>query len=317
MTTPAVIGEPPRFKFKPKLAEPAGAAAPAAAEVGARLIGALPLPAPTLFPTTEAPVAPIAASPACGGARGSLPQFPVIAGPGRSRTNPAIPMPHIKLKGDVLPEPETPEELASNRNGQRRLGWLMVLAVVGGAGYFGWPYLKPHVARFLPPKAAQAVLTPSETLNKLAHAPAAAIDKAQEALTARRAGGQTRVDAAAVGEDAPEKPKATVATPAVSKPKPVAPPRPPTMAPVRPGLAASVQLEAGPDASPEFRTFVANAKVSGVFQGAPSRAMINGKLTRAGETVEPGLGIIFDGLDTEKKYLIFRDRSGAIISRRY
>jgi hypothetical protein len=316
VATPAVIGEPPKFKFKPKVAEAAGTPPPAAAAAGSQLIGALPPPAPMVFPPSEVPP-PAAPAVAEGAARRTLPPFPVIAGPGTSRTNPSIPVPHIKLAGESPASTGAIEIPASDGKGRRGLVWLLVLAALGAAGYFGWPYLKPYVDRFMPSKAAvKPLLTPADTLNKLAHAPAAAIDKAQDALAARRASGQTRVDAAALGEDVPEKTK-PVAAPVAPKPKSPAIAQPPTMAPVGPGLAASVHLEAAPDASPEFRSFVATARVSGVFQGAPARVMINGKLTRAGETVDPGLGIIFEGLDPEKKHLIFRDPSGVIISRRY
>ncbi len=322
---PAVIGEPPKFKFKPKVAEPAGAVAAAAGDPGLQLIGALPPPPPTRvdFPPGEPAPAP-AAPPSVGGVpRRTLPPFPVVAGLGSSRTNPSIPVPHIRVKAPAVAEPETFEDLEAGRKGLRRLVWLLVLAAVGVGGYYGWPYLKPYVARFTAPKAeakpaavASPGLTPSDKLNKLAHAPAAAIDRAQDAITARRTSGQTRNDVALTGEAIPEKTKPLPAS-AVKKSIPAVPPPAPTMTPVTPGLAASVQLEAGADASPEFRTFVANARVSGVFQGAPPRAMINGKLTRVGETTEAGLGVIFAGLDTEKKHLIFKDRSGAIIARRY
>ena len=320
VATPAVIGEPPKFKFKPKVAEPAAAGDP-----GSQLIGALPprSPAPVEFPPSEPAPAP-AVPPSVGGVpRRTLPPFPVVAGPGSSRTNPSIPVPHIRVKAPAVAEPETFEDLEAGRKGLRRLVWLLVLAAVGVGGYYGWPYLKPYVARFTAPKAeaklaavASPGLTPSDTLNKLAHAPAAAIDRAQDAIAARRASGQTRTDVALTGEDIPDKTKPLPAS-TVKKSIPAVPPPAPTMTPVTPGLAASVQLEAGADASPEFRTFVANARVSGVFQGAPPRAMINGKLTRVGETTEAGLGVIFAGLDTEKRHLIFKDRSGAIISRRY
>jgi hypothetical protein len=83
-------------------------------------------------------------------------------------------------------------------------------------------------------------------------------------------------------------------------------------------VTATTTLEqAGADASVEFRTFVANAKVSGVFQGTPARAFINGKLARAGETVDAALGIVFDRIDAEKRHIIFRDRTGATVTRRY
>ena len=82
-------------------------------------------------------------------------------------------------------------------------------------------------------------------------------------------------------------------------------------------VATTDQVEAAPEANSAFRSYVANAKVSGVFQGTPARAVINGKLTRAGETADPGLGIMFDSLDPEKRLLIFKDKSGATVSRRY
>ena len=322
--TPAVIGEPPKFKFKAKGAESEATAGSTLADPGAQLIGALPPAAPMVFPPSEPTRSPMAPPVAGSAPRCTVPPFPVVAGPGSSRTNPAFPVPHIKVKAASVAEPETFEDQESRRKGARRLVWLLVFVGLGAGGYFGWPHLKPHVERFTKAKAgansptsqANPGLAPSDTLSKLAHAPAAAIDKAQEALAARRASGQTRVDAALTGEEIQDKTKAAKSA-VVVKPKPAVPPPPATMTPVTRGLAASVQLEAGVDASPEFRTFVANARVSGVFQGAPPRAMINGKLTRVGETTDPTLGVIFEGLDTEKKQLIFRDRSGAVISRRY
>ncbi len=324
VATPAVIGEPPKFKFKSKGADAAATSESKLANPGAQLIGAIPPSAPMVFPLSEPTPAPAASTAAGSVPRSTVPPFPVVAGPAGSRTNPSIPVPHIKVKVQAEPELEPFEDQESRRKGARRLVWLLVFAALGAGGYFGWPYLKPLVERFTKAKAganpptsnSNPGLTPSDTLNKLAHAPAAAIDKAQEAIAARRASGQTRVEAALTGQEIPEKTKA-VASPAAVKSKPAVPPPPVTMMPVTRGLAASVQLEAAADASPEFRNFVANARVSGVFQGAPPRAMINGKLTRAGETADPALGVIFEGLDTEKKQLIFRDRSGAIISRRY
>ena len=312
----AIVGEPPKFKFKPKGADsPASAAL--AADTGAQLIGALP-PVPVAAPVVGevASAAPAAASQTVGGVpRRTLPPFPVVAGPGSSRTNPSIPLPHVRIKAAAVQEPETFEERESRRRGMRRNVWLLVFAALGAGGYFGWPYLQPQFARLMTSKTA-AGPTPSDTLNKIAHAPAAAINKAQDAIATRRASGQTRIDAAVTGDELPEK-KPLFAPAVATKAKTPASAAAPTMAPLAPGLAASVQIEAAGDASPEFRIFVANAKVSGVFQGAPPRAMINGRLTRVGETAEPTLGIVFDGVDAEKKQLSFKDRSGAVISRRY
>jgi hypothetical protein len=87
---------------------------------------------------------------------------------------------------------------------------------------------------------------------------------------------------------------------------------------VAPGLTATTELAAAAtEATPEFRSFVANAKISGIFQGVPSRAFINGRLHRAGELIDPALGITFETVDAERKQIIFKDRSGAIVARRY
>ncbi len=83
------------------------------------------------------------------------------------------------------------------------------------------------------------------------------------------------------------------------------------------GVSATTEVDAAPEASPAFRSFVANAKVSGVFQGTPPRAFINGRLVRAGETVDGGLGVEFNGLDADKKQLIFKDKAGATVFRKY
>jgi len=61
---------------------------------------------------------------------------------------------------------------------------------------------------------------------------------------------------------------------------------------------------------------VANATVSGVFQGSPSRALINGRLTHEGETIDEGLGVQFEGIDADKRLLMFKDSSGATVARK-
>lgn len=178
------------------------------------------------------------------------------------------------------------------------------------------------MAKAVQPKAPPApksdpAPTPSDTLNKLAHAPANAINQAQDTIAARRASGQARIDAASVGEDLPEQP----ATPAAGAPAAKSAPRAATSSTatttIAPNVVATTQLDAVPEAAAPFRSFVANAKVSGVFQGNPSRAVINGKLTRAGDVVDSTLGITFNGVDSERRHLVFKDKTGATVSRRY
>jgi hypothetical protein len=74
---------------------------------------------------------------------------------------------------------------------------------------------------------------------------------------------------------------------------------------------------AATNASPAFSSWVANAKIGGVFQGASPRVLINGRTVRVGTTVDDGLGIVFDSVDVENKNIIFKDGSGAVVTRHY
>jgi hypothetical protein len=164
--------------------------------------------------------------------------------------------------------------------------------------------------------AAGAPASLSNTLNTIAHVPAKAIGKAQDAIEARRASGQTRVDPALGGKELADKP--AVAPPSGSATPAAKPKTASARTAISKGVSATTELEmASGDASAEFRSFVANAKISGVFQGTPARVMINGRLVRTGETVEANLGIIFEGVDSAKRHLLFKDRSGAVVTHKY
>jgi hypothetical protein len=79
----------------------------------------------------------------------------------------------------------------------------------------------------------------------------------------------------------------------------------------------STHLNAAVAASPAFRAFVANASIGGVFQGTPSRALINGQIVREGQMVDDTLGVIFERIDAAKKAIFFKDSSGAEVSKNY
>jgi hypothetical protein len=79
----------------------------------------------------------------------------------------------------------------------------------------------------------------------------------------------------------------------------------------------STRIEAAPAASAEFRTFVASASIGGVFQGTPSRALINGVIVREGQVVSGALGIAFERIDADKKVIFFKDSTGAEVSKEY
>jgi hypothetical protein len=89
---------------------------------------------------------------------------------------------------------------------------------------------------------------------------------------------------------------------------------------IAPGITISIPDDgAAAEASPAFRTFIAEAKVSGVFPGPPARAFINGRLVRSGQAVDNNLslGITFVGADADTRTLTFKDRGGAAVTRRY
>jgi hypothetical protein len=287
-------------------------------------------PAPSVPPPSAAAGEPKPKTP---------PPFPVMAPPKSGKTNP--PIPHVSVKTEIAePQKEEPApEKSAGGKRAKRLAILGLVAVVtlGAAGFFAWrtflaepppppPAAKPKtsapVAGTTKPATPAAkpatnpniAPTPSETLNQIAHTPKKAIDKAQQAIEARRASGQSRIDAAALGEDTPDKPAAPGTAPAA---KASGATKASAVTTIAPGLSATTEVEAAAEATPAFRSWVANVKVSSVFQSTPPRAFINGRLARAGDVVDSSLGIIFDGVDSEKHQLIFKDKSGATVARHY
>jgi hypothetical protein len=125
---------------------------------------------------------------------------------------------------------------------------------------------------------------------------------AEAALAAKRAEDQAKIDAANVPTPTP--------TPAVES----------VMA--QSDITSDVKvnsthLDAAPAASAAFRTFVASASIGGVFQGTPSRALINGAIVREGQIVESSLAIQFERIDSDRKVIFFRDSTGAEVSKDY
>lgn len=173
------------------------------------------------------------------------------------------------------------------------------------------------------PTAQPPAVTPSETLNQIAAMPKAMIDKAQEAVATRRGSEQDRVDAVLEGKEPSDKrildtplpgnlgeqaPAKSADTPTYVK----------TESQLAPGIKVTTSdLLANAPVTEEFRAFVSGARINGVFQGNPPRALINGRTVRAGEAVDNILGITFDSVEPEKKTITFKDRTGATITRKY
>jgi len=87
--------------------------------------------------------------------------------------------------------------------------------------------------------------------------------------------------------------------------------------PARPTAPAPPTEPATPQANPRFVRYAEGIRVSGVYQGSPARALIDGRLIRQGELVEPALGIKFADIDVEAKKIILEDASGARVKVKY
>ncbi len=267
----------------------------------------------------------------------------------------APPIPHIAVPAEAPVEEQSAPLVPKKRPALKKnvmLAGVAALLVLGVGGYFAWttlisppppppppvvvkpkPVVVAPVADAATPTApvtssaatkAAAPLTPSDTMNALAQAPVNAINKAQDAVAVRAASGQSRVDALA-GQEGPERPAVDRSTAgnagAVSNAKGAVMANKPAAtasATLAPGVSAtSSEVAAVAEASPAFRTFVANVKITGVIQGTPAKIILNSRLARAGDVVDSALGVVFASIDSEKKQLVFKDKSGAVVTRKY
>lgn len=165
--------------------------------------------------------------------------------------------------------------------------------------------------------------TPSATLNALAAAPIKAVNRAKSVVAQRRDSDQVQVEkildeAAPATRPAAPAPKQTE-TPVRPAPIPlklaldnVSTPRA-----VAPGVVAGTDVRATNEASVAFRSYIANAKIGGVFQGQPTRVLINGRIVRPGDTVDEKLGITFIEVEAVDRLLVFKDGTDARVTRRY
>jgi len=208
-----------------------------------------------------------------------------------------------------------------------------VMLVIAAGGYIVWtlflaspppaPEPATPVAKAPAPAEKPAAITPSETLNQIAAAPKQMIDKAQDVIAARRGNEQDRVDAVLEGKEPPDKRFLDTPLPGHLGGKSAPAPAPAqtvvkTESQLAPGIRVTTSdLTASAPVSEEFRLFVANARINGVFQGNPPRALINSRTIRAGEAVDSALGITFESVDPDRKTITFKDRTGATITRKY
>lgn len=84
-----------------------------------------------------------------------------------------------------------------------------------------------------------------------------------------------------------------------------------------PNRVLSSAASGTPKPGPAFLRFVQTLKVSSIVPGASAKGMLNGRLHDAGDVLDHDLGIIFVGVDDDKKVLVFRDKTGAELRLTY
>lgn len=299
----APADEAPKFKLKPKgTGAPSPASDPAPADA----------PAPPLVPGGSAP-------PLRPGAPKGIKILPPVV---------HIRAPEGMDEETVVPKPPPPPH-ATYKKKLLLAALLLGVLILGGGGFYAWvaynepaplppPQLKPVAAK----PVVKVGPTPSETLNQIAAMPGAMINKAQDAIAIRRGAEQDRVESILEGKDPTSRKllESPVSEPAGEKPAPAetGPTVTRAQSQLAPGITATTtDVIAGAEASAAFRSFVGGLKISGVFQGNPPRALINGRTYRTGELVDIPLGVAFDSADADKKIVTFKDRTGATVSRRY
>ena len=213
---------------------------------------------------------------------------------------------------------------------QRKMG--LVVKIGAGVGALGVVIAGMFVYKALNPPPPPPItlhpfvrrVPPADGLSGKPGAPAAPGTPAAKApgglpgaIAAAKNAEQARVDALSSGNDASDTAKAAGA--AATAAKPAAPAGPIEGATtIAPGVKATTDdVEAASTASVAFRSFVDDVKIGGVFQGSAPRALINGRIVRLGQTVDPGLGIVFSRLDTDEKLVVFTDPTGAVVSKKY
>jgi hypothetical protein len=199
---------------------------------------------------------------------------------------------------------------------------IAAVAALGG-GFFAYriffpPPAPPEVKIVFKPLGPPKPVVPAAgaaataVVAKVAAAPAKLVDSGVDALAQSRAAAQAKVDAAANGEEVTPTPPPDVVAGTPGTQSVLA------QATIGSDVKANItRLDTSSAASADFRAFVANANIGGVFQGTPSRALINGRIIREGQVVDDTLGISFERIDSDKKVIYFKDATGAEVSRDY
>jgi hypothetical protein len=195
-----------------------------------------------------------------------------------------------------------------------KAGIAVLVLAIAVVGVFSYKVFFPPPERVkISDIAPHPRLSPAEMLARATAAPGKVINSAQSAIAAHRDENQAGVDALATGQDAPT----PTPTPLPASANDVSQEVMATAVISADVKVNNTPIDTSAAASPAFRIFVGNASIGGVFQGFPSKALINGRIIRAGQVIDDGLGIIFDRVDSKKKMIYFKDVTGAEVSKNY
>ncbi len=321
----APSAESGKFKLKPKLPAPAPDTLP--------VVAAAPIPEP--LPEVIGSNPPMASAPApaeSAPAEGAFAAEPAAADPALAPVEdgaPAAPKLKIRPPGPITSEPPgAPISLlagTTKRSGKKRL----ILLVAGVVVLAAWQILfkeeppPPPIVRKAPapktdtPVAPKTAAAPGTTPTPAGPAPATstagkAVEKAKAVVAGRTGDGKAAApdmieDRAPAAPNLAAPPVQGGSAPASAEVK------------VAAGITATTKgVDATADASPAFKSWAVNAKISSVRAGGNNpAAFINGRLISRGGIVDDALGVVLDAIDADKKVLTFRDKTGATVSRPY
>lgn len=119
--------------------------------------------------------------------------------------------------------------------------------------------------------------------------------------------------------EAPLRPEVAPAPEAVITPNVLPAPPAATLVPRLPGSGApkSAMSPTLSGRNSRLYIFIDQLKVGGVRMGPPPRLFIEGLTYKPGDVIDQRLGIIFVGVNVSTKELVFKDRTGAVVRRRY
>ena len=217
---------------------------------------------------------------------------------------------------------------------------ILVVVLLGVGGYLAYEnFLKPAappvavtatpVPKPTPPAPVSAASPPPAPPSQPVTAPAQIINKA-EAVVAEHAEAAEKPLNDVLSEQKPAAPTPSpVAATPVPPAAPVPPPAPaeikaasvapePPPAPVAPA-SQTVRIDLSPSdaASPAFKSFIMNLRVSGVFQGEHPRVLIGSETYEIGDVVNQDLGVVFSGIDADRELVLFKDSTGVTLVKKY